>query len=120
MNARTHSGLRIHVVDAERGSIAEGLQVEVFRLGQGAEKRFSGRLDGNGPLVDPALRAPGLEPGEYEVVFHLGDYYRGHARAGSQPPFLESVTLQLGIADPEASYELPLRIHPLGICMPGV
>jgi 5-hydroxyisourate hydrolase len=120
MNVRTHSGLRIHVVDAERGRVAEGLQVEVFRLGQGAEKRFSGRLDGNGPLVDPALRAPGLEAGEYEVVLHLGDYYRGAEKAGSEPPLLESVTLRLGIDDPESSYELPLRIHPLGICMPGV
>jgi 5-hydroxyisourate hydrolase len=120
--ARTNrqSGLRIHVLDSLRGAVAEGLRVEVFRLGQRAEKRCSGRLGTDGALVDAALLGRGLAAGEYEIVFHLGEYYRGTEREGSKPPFLESVTLRLGIADPKRSYDLPLRITPAGICMPGV
>ena len=114
------AGLRIHVRDVLRGTVAEGLRVEVFRLGQGAEKRCSGRLGTDGALVDPALRRPSLEAGEYEVVFHLGEYYRGTEATGASAPVLESVTLRLGIADPKRAYELPLRINPFGICMPGV
>ncbi len=118
--AGAQAGLRIQVLDAQRGAVAEGLRVEVFRLGQRAEKRCSGRLGTDGALVDPALLGGSLEAGEYEVVFHLGEYYRGVEPAGSKPPFLESVTLRLGIADPGCSYDLPLRIKPAGICMAGV
>lgn len=107
-------GLRIEVLDALRGAVAEGLRVEIFRLGQDAEKRCSGRLGTDGALVDRALEA-----GEYEIVFHLGEYYRAIDR-GSRQPVLESVTLRLGIADTKCAYELPLRINPFGICMPGV
>jgi 5-hydroxyisourate hydrolase len=117
---KAQAGLRIHVLDALRGAEAEGLRVEVFRLGQRAEKRCSGRLGTDGALADPALSGGGLEAGEYEVVFHLGEYYRGTQRGGSKPSFLESVTLRLGIADPKCSYDLPLRINPAGICMAGV
>jgi 5-hydroxyisourate hydrolase-like protein (transthyretin family) len=119
-HAKPHSGLRIHVLDALRGSTAEGLRVEVFRLGQMAAKRCSGRLGPDGALDDPALFGSGLESGEYEIVFHLGEYYRELGSEGSTPSFLESVTLRLGIADPAYSYDLPLRINPAGICMAGV
>jgi 5-hydroxyisourate hydrolase len=113
------AGLRIHVQDVLRGTVAEGLRVEVFRLGQAAEKRCSGTLGTNGTLVDPALRRPGFGAGEYEVVFHLGEYYRGIELAATRAPVLESVTLRLGIADTKCAYELPLRINPFGICMRG-
>ncbi|HEV8096827.1 MAG TPA: hydroxyisourate hydrolase [Burkholderiales bacterium] len=111
---RTGAGLRIEVLDALRGAVAEGLRVEIFRLGQDAEKRCSSRLGTDGALVDAAL-----DVGEYEIVFHLGEYYRAVDR-GSRQPLLESVTLRLGIGDPQCSYDLPLRISPSGICMPGV
>jgi len=120
VRAKAQSGLRIHVLDSLRGVEAEGLRVEVFRLGQRAEKRCSGRLGTDGALVDPALRGGGLEAGEYEVVFHLGEYYRGMEPEGSKPPFLESVTLRLGITDPKCFYDLPLRISRAGICMARV
>jgi 5-hydroxyisourate hydrolase len=118
--ARPKAGLRIHVLDTLRGAAAEGLRVEVFRLGQGAEKCCSGRVGTDGALAGAALRGDSLGAGEYEVVFHLGEYYRGIGTGGSPPPVLESVTLRLGIADAERSYELPLHIKPSGICMPGV
>lgn len=115
--AGTQAGLRIHVLDSLRGDVAEGLRVEVFRLGRGAEKRCSGRLGGDGALVDPALQGNGFEAGEYEIVFHLGEYYRDLEREESKLPFFESVTLRLEIADQGSPYNLPLRINPVGICM---
>jgi 5-hydroxyisourate hydrolase len=113
------ASLRIHVLDSARGAVAEGLLVEVLRLGQDAEKRFSGRLGADGRPVDPDRRASRLEPGEYEVVFHLGDYYRARGVDGLGPSVLQSVTLRLGIADAQLAYDLPLRISPSGIRMPG-
>jgi 5-hydroxyisourate hydrolase len=120
MRPRAQSGLRIHVLDALSGTEAEGLRVEVFRLGQRAEKRCSGRLGADGVLADAALCAVGLESGEYEIVFHLGEYYRVMGCGDAAPPCLQSVTLRLAIADSLSSCEMPLRIKPGGICMVSV
>lgn len=117
--AGAQAGLRIHVLDSLRGVVAEGLWVEVFRLGRGAEKRCSGRLGVDGALVDPALHGKGFEAGEYEIVIHLGEYYRGLEPEESEHPFFECVTLRLEIADQGRPYDLPLRINPAGICMAG-
>jgi len=104
-------GLRIRVFDAMREEAADGLRVEVFRLGQGAEKRCSGRIGADGVLVDSGLHA-----GEYEVVVHLGEYYR---RIAAERSFLESVTLRICIDDPRRPCDVPLRITQHGICIAG-
>lgn len=114
LHTKAQPGLRVQVFDATREAVADGLRVEVFRLGQGAEKRCSGRIGPDGVLVDPDLHA-----GEYEVVVHLGEYYREVAREDAERSLLESVTLRLSIADPRRTCEVPLRITPHGICMPG-
>jgi 5-hydroxyisourate hydrolase len=117
---KRQSGLRLHVLDTLRDAMAEGLRVEVFRLGQRAEKRCSGRLGTDGALVEPGLCGSGFEAGEYQIVFHLGEYYRAVGHGESGPPFLESVTLRLNIADKGVSYDLPIRICPAGVCMSAV
>jgi 5-hydroxyisourate hydrolase-like protein (transthyretin family) len=107
--------LRVHVFDVPREAAAAGLRVEIFRLGQDAQKRCSGRIGADGVLVDPELHA-----GEYEVVVHLGAYYRSTGNDCAAASLLESVTLRLCIADLQRSCDVSLRITPLGICMPGV
>ena len=114
LQTEAQPGLRVHVFDAQRESVAEGLRVEVFRLGQDAEKRCSARIGATGVVADPDLHA-----GEYEVVIHLGEYYRAAAGDGADASLLESVTLRLYIADAQRSCDVPLRITPHGICMPG-
>lgn len=112
--AEAQPGLRVHVFDVRREAAADGLRIEVFRLGQDAEKRCSGRIGLDGLLVDPDLHA-----GEYEVVIHLGEYYRRDDGINAGASLLESVTLRLCVADANRSCEVPLRITPHGICMPG-
>lgn len=117
--ARGDARLRIHVLDTVRGSVAEGLRVEIFLLGKGAEKRCSGRVGADGTMADPALGRMRLEAGEYAVVFHVGEYYRGIESGAPRAPLLEGVTLRLAISSPDRLHDLPLRISPSGICMPG-
>jgi 5-hydroxyisourate hydrolase len=118
--AGNNAGLRIHVLDTTRGTVAEGLRVEVFLLGKRAEKRCSGRVGPDGSLEDPALCRSRLVAGEYEVVFHVGEYFRGRKGNAPSAPLLEGVTLRLGIFEPDRAPDLPLRISPSGICMAGV
>ena len=111
------AGLRIQVLDANLGTVAQGLRVDVFLLGQKAEKLCSGKVGPDGEVNDPTLTGARLAAGDYEVVFHVGDYYRALDRNAAPVPFLEDVTLRLGIHDSARCYYLPLEIGPSSFSM---
>ena len=103
-------GISIHVVDVSRGVIASGMRIEVFH-----EKRLiaSGVTSAKGLLEDETL-ASRFAAGEYEAVFHVGDYYRRAGVALPKPPFLDLVHYKFGIADPKQHYHLPFKCTPWG------
>ena len=82
------------------------------------------RLEGQG-VVGPTgvAELPAIvsdEPqasGLYEVVFHVGPYYRARGEALPTPAFLEEVPYVFGIANPEQHYHLPFKVTPWGFSL---
>lgn len=109
-------GVSIHVVDVTRGLPAAGMRVEVFRLDSGRARIGGGVLDERG-LLDLAAAGVGMPPGAYEVVFHVGAFYRQQGVALAEPPFLDEVPFRFGIADPAQHYHLPLKVSPWGFSL---
>jgi 5-hydroxyisourate hydrolase len=108
------TGLTTHVLDAAHGTPAEGLKIDLYRLdGEGRTKLKSvhtnndGRVDG-GPL----LIGDSFQVGQYELVFHAGDYLRGKGVALPEPAFLDIIPIRFGIADTEGHYHVPLLLSP--------
>jgi len=100
-------GLSIHVVDVSRGMVAAGMLVEVsFRN----RKILSGATSAKGALEESAI----LEPGMYEAVFHVAEWYRQQRVALPTVPFLDVVTYRFGISDPAQHYHLPFKCTPWG------
>ena len=110
--------LSTHVLDTMNGCPAAGMKVELLRLSEagpgGAFQPLKtltlnadGRNDG-GPLLDAAAMAPG----HYRLVFHVADYFRGRGAALPEPPFIDQVPLDFGIADAQAKYHVPLLVSP--------
>jgi 5-hydroxyisourate hydrolase len=66
-----------------------------------------GRNDG-GPLLDASTMATG----RYRLVFHVADYFRARGAALPDPPFIDRVPLDFGIADAQAKYHVPLLVSP--------
>ena len=64
-----------------------------------------GRTDA--PLIERGM----LEPGTYELMFHVAEYFSTF-EAASQPPFLDIVTLRFTVSDTQAHYHIPLLISP--------
>ena len=58
------------------------------------------------------LAADEMRPSRYELVFYVGDYFAGKVTPAPQVPFLDRVPVQFGIADPTASYHVPLLVSP--------
>ena len=100
-------GLSIHVVDVSRGVVAAGMRVEVFfqdRKILGAPTSAKGLLE----------QSSSLEPGAYEAVFHVAEWYRREGIALPAVPFLDVVSYRFGISDPLQHYHLPFKCTPWG------
>jgi 5-hydroxyisourate hydrolase len=107
-------GLSTHVLDTMHGSPAAGMAVELYTTkGDQAQlvKRFQLNSDGRNPdglLYDSAS----LKKGSYRLVFDVAGYFRGRGVDLPDPPFLDKVALDFGVADTTAHYHVPLLASP--------
>jgi 5-hydroxyisourate hydrolase len=110
-------GLAIHVVDATRNAAAAGLRVEVYLLGEHAAKLCSSEVGAAGVVDDPILNSDAIVPGEYEVVFHIGEFYRRRGLDSAAIPFLDAVPFRFGVASTTQQCRLPVRVSPSGFAV---
>jgi 5-hydroxyisourate hydrolase len=107
-------GLSTHVLDTMNGTPAGGMGVELYAMGGAAPvlvKRFVLNGDGrnpDGPLFDNA----NLRQGTYRLVFDVAAYFRSRGVALPDPPFLDRVTLDFGIAHAAQHSHVPLLVSP--------
>ena len=103
------------MLDVVRGRPAAGVQVELLRHapGTGAPETLTRtRTNADGRTDEPLLAAGELAVGVYELVFDVGAYFEAHGLADDVRPFLGLVPIRFGVADPEASYHVPLLVSP--------
>lgn len=108
-------GLSTHVLDTRDGVPAAGMTVELHTTdaqGQASLVRvFRLNADGrnpDGPLYDNAS----LKVGTYRLVFHVADYFRARGVGLPDPPFIDRVSLDFGIANVQQHYHVPLLASP--------
>ncbi len=107
-------GLSTHVLDTMHGCPAAGMHVELYTTcGEEATlvRRFTLNADGrnpDGPLYDTAS----LKKGTYRLVFAVKDYFAARGVELPEPAFLDRVTLDFGVANPDQHYHVPLLVSP--------
>jgi 5-hydroxyisourate hydrolase len=102
--------LTTHVLDTAHGRPAAGVAIELARYDDGRRRHVGDFVTNADGRTDEPLVAHGeLRACEYELVFAVGDYFRGDAH---DPPFLELVPIRFGIAHPAAHYHVPLLVSP--------
>jgi 5-hydroxyisourate hydrolase len=62
--------------------------------------------------TEPLLTAETMKAGQYELVFHLAEYYTKLGTVLPNPPFLERAVIQFGMADATAHYHVPVLATP--------
>jgi 5-hydroxyisourate hydrolase len=70
------------------------------------------RTNADGRVDEPLLADEELTAGIYELVFAVGAYFNAQPVTTTLPPFLDSVPVRFGIADPTAHYHIPLLVSP--------
>lgn len=105
--------LTTHVLDTALGRPAEGLRIELFRLGDAVERIASATTNPDGRVDGPLMEGPGFSAGVYELRFHAGEYLRRLAEL-PVPAFLDVIPIRFGIASPDEHYHVPLLLSPYG------
>lgn len=105
--------LTTHILDTSAGLPAKGVRIEVHHLDGAALELLAERTtEGNGRCAVPLLEGPQLRRGRYRLTVHMGAYFASRGIELSDPPFLEQAIVQIGIADPQQHYHVPLLITP--------
>src|SRR6266496_1109771 len=101
--------LSTHVLDTAHGCPAHGMKVELWSL-DGGERTLvtSAKTNADGRTDQPLLSAEQMQPGQYEIVFYVGDYFTAKGATLPKTRFLDRVPVRFGIADAGASYHVPL------------
>jgi 5-hydroxyisourate hydrolase len=105
--------LTTHVLDTAHGRPGAGIKVELFALDGDARRALKTvTTNDDGRCDAPLLEGATLVAGEYELVFHAGDYFAAAGVKVPEPRFVDRVVLRFGIADAEAHYHVPLLVSP--------
>lgn len=100
--------LSTHVLDTAHGRPAAGIAVTLFD--ERGVPLFTGVTNGDGRC--PELAALRLSPGRHALCFAAADYFRAVGVTLADPPFLDRVTIDFGIAGDGGHYHVPLLVSP--------
>jgi len=105
--------LTTHVLDTSRGAPGAGIAVRLYRAGaDGYELVARATTNDDGRCTAPLLDGSAFLAGRYRLVFAAGAYFRGVGSTLPDPPFVDEVTLDFGVADTHAHYHVPLLVSP--------
>jgi len=105
--------LTTHVLDTALGKPASGVRIELFSLSGSRKKIADVVTNDDGRVDNPLLSANTFARGEYELVFHAGDYLRQTSNALSSPAFLDVIPIRFGISE-ATHYHVPLLLSAFG------
>ena len=105
--------LTTHVLDTASGCPAAGMAVRLYRIeADGPKWLRSLQLNADGRADGPVLEGAALTAGRYRLVFEVAAYFRARGETLPEPPFLDEVPLDFGLADPDSHYHVPLLASP--------
>jgi len=87
------------------------LKIMLTRLDCGPKVIAETTTNADGRCDKPLLEGAAFANGQYEITFHVGDYFRRIGAKLPDPPFLDVVPLRFGVSE-DAHYHVPLLVSP--------
>jgi 5-hydroxyisourate hydrolase len=108
------AGVTTHILDVTIGRPAQGVRVELYESESGSERKRIADVvtNADGRTDKPLVAADQARAGRFELIFHVGDYFRSRRAELADPPFLDIVPIRFGVADAKAHYHVPLIVSP--------
>jgi len=105
--------LSTHVLDTAHGCPAAGLRVTLQKMAaDGPVTLKAVTLNADGRADGPLLDATSMAVGAYRLLFQVAPYFRARGVELPEPPFIDVVQLDFGIADATGHYHVPLLVSP--------
>lgn len=105
--------LTTHVLDTTAGAAAAGMRIDFAAVdANGVQAIRTVYTNADGRTDDPLLAGDTMRGGQFQLTFHVADYFRRQGQALADPPFLDLVPIRFGIADASAHYHVPLLCSP--------
>lgn len=111
------TGLTTHILDLTHGTPACNVLIELFIQEANCnswKKLKVVKTNSDGRLDAPLLTREEMKVGRYELIFHIGEYFREKEIPLPDPPFLETVPVRFGVSNIDKDYHVPLLISPWG------
>ncbi len=105
--------LTTHVLDTARGCPGADMGFALYRIENGGRQKLAeGRTNADGRSDGPLLAGESLTAGQYELVFHAGDYLRATGQGAGPLLFLDDIPIRFGVPDAGQHYHVPLLLSP--------
>jgi 5-hydroxyisourate hydrolase len=106
--------LSTHVLDTATGRPAAALCLSLLRVDASGQASIVSRHTTNrdGRTDAPLLAGDTIETGRFRLRFEVGDYFKARGADLPDPPFLDVVDVDFGIADATGDYHVPLLVSP--------
>jgi 5-hydroxyisourate hydrolase len=101
------ASLTTHVLDTAHGRPAAGIRLALWRDGV---LLFEGTTNADGRCPDLASAKP-FATGAYRLEFDVAAYFRAQGLMLPDPPFLDRIGIDFGMAD-DGHYHVPLLVSP--------
>ena len=103
--------LTTHVLDTYSGTPGKYIKVDLYFIKKIRKKIITIVLNKDGRSNKPLLKDNNFIKGEYELVFHIGKYYKKITTL-PKTPFLNEVIIRFGISNTNEHYHIPLLVSP--------
>ena len=107
------AGITTHVLDNEAGAPGAGMRIDFSVLENGAWRVVrTVHTNEDGRTDDMILSPEDTGVGEYELLFHVADYYRSKGMDLPDPPFVGEVPVRFSVFDTSQHYHVPMLCTP--------
>jgi len=107
------AGISTHVLDITSGQPGVGMRIE-FSVLDGAQYKLVKELRTNqeGRTDSPVLAPDEARAGQYELVFHVGEYYASRGLGLPDPAFIDQVPVRFTVFDATQHFHVPMLCSP--------
>ncbi len=107
------AGITTHVLDNETGMPGAGMRIDFSVFENGAYRHVKTvETNAEGRTDDMILSPEETKVGQYELLFHVAEYYAGKGRQLPDPPFIEDVPVRFSVFDASQHYHVPMLCTP--------
>ena len=108
------AGLTTHVLDTSIGKPAKDILIELFFLNNGVKNKILECTTNKDGRVDkPLLSDESFRLGNYQIVFHVKDYFLKNEIVNSDYSFYDKISVVFSI-NKQSHYHIPLLVSPFG------